>query len=213
MPAARPLEAARPADPTGHAPAPAGPSGGPTAGTAPAAGRSAVSRCRMSSWPGALNEAVTCDGPASASGSWHSALGPARPDPCARRTAPAPGLAAARRLSATRRTARAQTGSARPASGRFGSRYCFQVAGIVGEASWMKTCGLRHPRLACAGACRSGAAAGRPCGGCTARRRRRCSPSPSRRPWSAGSRGRRSGSCARRSTGTSSRRGRTPRGG
>ncbi len=58
----------------------------------------------------------------------------------------------------------------------------------------------------CGGPCWPGAEAGRPCAGCTARSRPRCSPSPSRRPSSAGSRGRPSGCRAPgRSTGTSTR--------
>ena len=70
---------------------------------------------------------------------------------------------------------------------------------------------------ACAGCAwgsfRPGGGGRRPCGGCRGRRRRRCSPSWSRRPSSAGSRGRRSAGRASRSTGRSSCRARRPRGG
>ena len=55
----------------------------------------------------------------------------------------------------------------------------------------------RRPRAGCAGACGSRAACGCPCGGCTTRTRRRCSPRPTRRRGCAGSRGRRSARASR----------------
>ena len=51
----------------------------------------------------------------------------------------------------------------------------------------MKTVGPGRPRAGCAGACGSRAASGCPCGGCRRRRRRRCSPRPTRRRGCAGS--------------------------
>ena len=134
------------------------------------------------------------------------------PAVAAPRRAAAPGPGAARRAAGVAaRAARPAAASAvrRPAAG-----IAATPRGSSALATWMKICGPRRARLACAGACRPGAGGGRPCAGCTARRRRRCSPSSMAPPLRARDHVvDREVASACRSTGRSRRRGRTPRGG
>ena len=103
-----------------------------------------------------------------------------------------------RRGRRTRATATSGRGPSRLSSGRRPHRQV-RLPGLRdargGDAD--EDVRARAPSASCAGASGSRAAGGCPCAGCTARRRRRCSPRPTRRRGCAGSRGRRSARVAR----------------